>query len=79
MKNITITVDEEVAKWARLWAAKHDTSVSRLVGELLEERMKRESRYESAMRKYLAKRPTAISDGRPYPGRDELHDRTRLR
>jgi plasmid stability protein len=26
MKNVTINLDEEVARWARVWAARHDTS-----------------------------------------------------
>ena len=33
MKNVTITLDEEVARWARVMAAEQNTSVSRLVGE----------------------------------------------
>ena len=28
MKNVTITLDPEVARWARVYAAQHDTSVS---------------------------------------------------
>ncbi|OGP98361.1 MAG: hypothetical protein A2Z51_00055 [Deltaproteobacteria bacterium RBG_19FT_COMBO_52_11] len=32
MKNFTITLDEEVARWARIRAEEKDTSVSRLVG-----------------------------------------------
>jgi hypothetical protein len=39
LKNVTITLDEDVARWARIWAAERDTSVSRLVGELLREKM----------------------------------------
>jgi predicted nucleic acid-binding protein len=39
LRIITITVDEDVARWARIEAAKEDTSVSRLVGEMLRERM----------------------------------------
>jgi len=39
MKNVTITLEEEVARWARIMAAKENTSVSRLVGELLREKM----------------------------------------
>jgi hypothetical protein len=35
MKNVTITLDEEAARWARIQAAEHNTSVSRLVGEML--------------------------------------------
>jgi hypothetical protein len=40
MKNVTITLDEEVARWARICVAKQDTSLSRLVGELLREKMR---------------------------------------
>ena len=39
MKNVTITLDEQTAVWARVYAARHDTSVSRLIGEMLERRM----------------------------------------
>ena len=42
LKNITITVDEDAARWARIEAAKEDTSVSRLVGEMLRQRMTKE-------------------------------------
>jgi hypothetical protein len=34
-----VTLEEEVAQWARIEAARRDTSVSRLLGELLKERM----------------------------------------
>jgi len=80
MKNITITLDERTAAWARVYAAQHNTSVSRLVGEMLAERMRELSEYEHAMRSWLAKRPVNLNrEGRRYPGRDELHERTRLR
>jgi hypothetical protein len=35
MKNVTITLDEKVARWARIRAAEEETSLSRLVGEML--------------------------------------------
>jgi hypothetical protein len=38
MKNVTITLDEEVARWARIRAAELETSVSRLVGQMLKEK-----------------------------------------
>ena len=46
MKNVTITLDEEVARWARIMAAEQNTSVSRLVGELLREKMIEEQHYQ---------------------------------
>lgn len=75
---MTITLDEAVARWARIWAAEHDTSVSRMVGDLLRERMLREQAYEQAMEEYLAVEPVGMSGGRPYPTREQVHDR-RLR
>jgi len=44
---VTVTLEEEVAKWARIEAAKRDTSVSRLLGELLKERMEKLSAQKS--------------------------------
>ena len=79
MKNVTITLEEEVARWARIWAAEHDTSVSRLVGDLLKERMLAEAGYAAAMKQYLAQRPRPLKTKGRYPARDELHDRDLLR
>jgi hypothetical protein len=80
VKNVTITLEEEVALWARIRAAERNTSVSRLVGEMLRERMRGDQAYEAAMAGYLARKPSVVSDRRrPYPSRDALHDRTRVR
>ena len=80
MRNVTITLDEEVARWARVRAAERNTSVSRLVGEMLRETMHREEEYGLAMQRYLGRAPTVLSEaGRGYPRRDELHERTDLR
>ena len=35
MKNVTITVEDATLEWVRIEAAKRNTSVSRLVGEML--------------------------------------------
>ncbi len=79
MKNITITLEEKVARWARLRAAELNTSVSRLVGKMLGEAMRQERSYETARRAYLAGTGGPLSGGRRYPAREELHDRARLR
>jgi hypothetical protein len=39
LRNVTVTLEEDVAQWARIEAARRDTSVSRLLGQLLKERM----------------------------------------
>jgi hypothetical protein len=80
MKNITITLDEECAAWARVYAAGQNKSLSRFLGELLERTMRESREYDDAMRQYLAKKPSRLNqEGAPYPGRGELHERTHLR
>jgi hypothetical protein len=80
MKNITITLDAETAGWLRVHAAEQNKSVSRLVGEILQSRMKDRREYQRAMRRYLSKPPFDLS-GEPekYPSREEIHDRMRIR
>ncbi len=78
MKNITISMDEEVARWVRIRAAEQEMSVSRYVGNLLRQTMRESEEYRKAMRRNLARKPVPISSG-PYPSREELHDRAALR
>ncbi|QNP49744.1 DUF6364 family protein [Diaphorobacter aerolatus] len=51
MKNLTITVEDDVLEWARIEAARRGTSVSRMVGDFMAEMQRREDAYERA---YLA-------------------------
>ena len=39
LRNVTVTLEEDVAQWARIEAARRDTSVSRLLGAMLKERI----------------------------------------
>jgi hypothetical protein len=75
MKNVTISMDEGVAEWARLEAARRNTSVSRLVGELLAEKMRHDDEYERAMNDWLSRKRKYKSDGSAYAKRDSLYDR----
>jgi plasmid stability protein len=76
MKNVTITLDEDVARWARIRAAERNTSLSRLVGELLREKMAEEETYQEAMQQYLSRQPSRLkSRVETYPSREELHER----
>jgi len=76
MKNVTITLDEQVAHWARIRAAEENKSLSRLVGELLREKMLDEEDYHTAMQQYLSQPPQCLKKaGVKYPQRQELHDR----
>lgn len=80
MKNVTITLDEKIAAWARQNAAHRNISLSRFVGELLEKTMRESREYESAMREYLSRKPSPLKRPRArYPARDKLHERGCLR
>ena len=78
LRNITLTLEEEVARWARIEAAKEDVSVSRFLAGILKERMAAQDDYAKAMRRALARKPFLKTDGR-YLSREEAHDRSRLR
>ena len=76
MKNVTITLEEETARWARIRAARQGTSVSRLRGKVLKEMMLRDRGYETARKNFMEKTPRELkARGKKYPGRDELHER----
>ena len=80
MKNVTITLPENLALWLRVKAAKEDRSVSRWLAELLERMRLNEDRYEVAMRRYLAMKPHKLDwPGGRRPTREELHERPGLR
>ena len=78
LRNITITLDEDLARWARVEAARSDTSVSRYLANILKERMQQNDEYNTAKRRALTRKPFLKSSGR-YLTREEAHDRNRLR
>ena len=78
LRNITITLDEELARWVRIEAARSNTSVSHFLADILKERMIQKDNYEAAKRRALARKPFLKTDGR-YLSREQVHDRERLR
>ncbi len=70
MKNVTITVEDATLEWVRIEAAKRNTSVSRLVGEMLTEKMQFDDAYARAQRDWLADTSSFTSSGQTYPVRD---------
>ena len=57
-----------------------DEPIGVSLGELLAERMREETGYEAAMRRFLSRRPTRLkNEGESYPDRDQLHERALLR
>ncbi len=77
MKNLTITVDDDALEWARIEAAKRNTSVSRLVGEFIADMRRQNDAYERAHQAWLHDQRRWKSDGRPYGPREDLYDRGR--
>ncbi len=51
MKNITLKVDDETYRKARIWAAQEGTSVSALVREFLQQRAKQNDIHETRVTK----------------------------
>lgn len=83
MKNITISVDDQTYRRARLAAARREKSVSALVRDLIndlpteeseDERFERLKRDEIELRKQIGE-----FDGGDRLSRDELYDRARFR
>jgi len=76
VRNVTITLDDETARWARIEAAKRDTSVSRLVGSLLRQHMQGRDAYDQARLSYSGRSARLLSaPGAAYPSRDDVHAR----
>jgi len=75
MKNITIKLEDDVAHWSRVWAAEHNTSVSRMLGDLLKRMKKDKTGYAQAMQQFLSVKPRPLKESGAYPSRDDLHER----
>jgi len=75
-RNVTISLDAEVARWARIKAAENDTSVSRMLADQLERQMAKDTEYEQAQARFLNKAGRRLrKDSTAYPQRDTLHER----
>jgi hypothetical protein len=76
VRNITVALDDDLARWTRVEAAKADLSVSRFIAELLRDRRVRSAEYQLAMTTYLSQPSTQLREpGERLPTRDELHIR----
>ena len=76
LRNITVTLDEDSARWARVEAARRDESLSSMIRDLIRKEMVRDSEYRAARARWFAgearvhRRP-----GQALPSRSELHER----
>ena len=78
--NITVKVDSELARDARVFAARRGTSLSRLVAEQLEALVRGDQAYEAAKRRALRllRRVYDLCSEQPL-SREDLHHRESLR
>lgn len=87
MKNITVSIDDDLYRQARMKAAEQSTSISALfknflvrltVGEAAESEFQRLAREEQELRAELRARRLGLKTANNL-SRDELHDRHALR
>jgi hypothetical protein len=74
-KNITIKISDEAALWARRKAAEENTSVSKLVGEMLERQMRLTDDYWRAFERWKSRRTMALESAAERMSREQAHER----
>jgi hypothetical protein len=80
MKNITISMPDDLARKVRVMAAEEDTSMSQFLCRLAEEKVRSKCSYQAAMERYWSRKHGGIrTEGGPLPSRESLYDRNVLR
>jgi len=80
MRNVTISMDDAMARWARIAAAEQDLSLSRFIATVLRREMERARDYDAAMEAYLSEPGYDIGDpAEGLPTRESLYDRPGIR
>jgi hypothetical protein len=74
-RNLTLQLDEDVIRHAKVLAAKRGTSVSGLVAKELEDLVAQDARYEEAWHRAAEIMAAAVPRGGRTWRRDELHER----
>jgi len=74
--NVTLSVEADLLREAKVLAAQRGTSVSRLLADELEKLVRQDKAYETAKRRALARLDKGYDLGwTPPASRDELHER----
>lgn len=75
-RNITLKLDAELLKEARVLAAEQGSSISRMLADKLEEVVRERAGYDRARKRALVRLRVGMDLGWTRPGsRDELHER----
>ena len=73
--NVTLRIDAELAREAKVLAARRGTSLSRLMAEQLEDLTRRDRDYQAAQRRALARLETGFELEWTPGNREELYER----
>jgi predicted transcriptional regulator len=80
MKNVTISMPDDLARKMRILAAEADVSMSKFLCNLVAEKAADDNAYQAAMRRFLGRKRGGIrADAGPLPSRESLYDRDVLR
>jgi hypothetical protein len=80
MRKVTVRLDDETLRLARIRAAEREMGLSRFIGETLRKELLHGDAYEAAYRAWRAHKPFPLKGpAEPYPKREELYDRPVLR
>lgn len=77
-RNVTLSLPKSILKKAKLLALKEDKSLSALIRESLEEKIRKDTGYEEAMEREIGLMEKGIklgTNGRMPCTREELHER----
>jgi len=75
MGNVTLSLNDEVSRWAQSRAEETGTSLAQFLEQLLRDQAREDEVYNAAMERYFSRSPTRISEKGEYPRREELYDR----
>lgn len=79
-RNLTISIDSELTRKAKVLAAKRRESISGLIRGLIDELVRRDEAYEAARRSALRRlKKGSRLGGASLPEREELHGRGQVR
>ncbi len=74
MKNVTVTLPEDLALWLRIRAAEQNRSVSNWLGDVIARLKRRDDEYQLTMERQIAAEPEPLKrPGDRYPARESLH------
>jgi hypothetical protein len=77
VRNVTISLDDEVARWTRRQAAEADTSVSKYISRIIEQKMRASDSYWRAFEQWKKRdRDLGVKiDASKRFTRDQAHER----